>query len=297
MAINLIRRLLQIQWVHRLLVAAGVRFVYRSIRNTILFLKYGNIKRITIEDLRVCYSTEDEASKRFFNDKYWFGDLFEKEITLHMITALRKSRCFIDVGANMGFYSILFAKLTEKHGGVSHAIEMDLENVGRMVKSIRLNNLTNVVTHHLAIGDHNGEVEYYRRGSELNTLMVTEKDRSHEKVTVQMRTMDEFVQENRLEPDAIKIDVEGAEFLVLSGMHDTLRKKDLKVYCEIHLHRGSGSLHAFGHSVEEVVAIFKEHGFLLKLLRLRSDSQYEERYIQSAAEITESCMLFASREA
>ena len=270
--------------------------MYRSTRRAALFFMFGNIKEIQIEGLKIKYSTRDDASKRFFNDAYWFGELFEKKITLHMIDAVKQSKCFIDIGANMGFYSILLARLTEKNGGIVHAVEMDLDNLNRLKESIKLNNLSNVLTHHLAMGDYDGTVEYYRRGSELNTLKVVDRDRPYEKAVVQISTLDSFIQENNIEPDVIKIDVEGAEFLVLSGMHDTLRNKVLKVYCEVHLHQGSGSLHSFGHRVEDVFSIFEDHGFRLKLLKLRSDSQYEEKYIQSAADITESCMLFAFRE-
>lgn len=289
-----INRWLEKTWVHNILVALGFRFLYRSIRNIVLFIKYGNKKEIYIDGLKLIYSTKDEASKRFFNHKYWFGDLFEKEVTLHMINTLKEDcKCFIDIGANMGFYSILAAKLIEPKGGICHAIDMDMENINRIINSIRLNNFSNLVTYHVAIGDSNKTVEYYRRGSELNTLKVSKEDRQYKTVEVQMVTLDEFVKKNNLDPDVIKIDVEGAEFLVLSGMSSLLGKKDLKVYCEVHLHHGSGSLDSFGHTVGDVFSVFQQNGFRIKLLQLRSDSRYEEKNILSSEEITESSMLFA----
>jgi FkbM family methyltransferase len=259
-------------------------------------MKYGNTKKLNIDGLKVVYSTRDEASKRFFNHEYWFGDLFEKEVTLHMINTLRNSRCFIDVGANMGFYSILAAKMLAPNGGVVHAIEMDLENVKRIRESIKLNDVSNLVIHQLAIGNCSKMVNYYQRGSELNTLQVNVEDGHYKTVSVEMTTLDEFVEKYTVDPDVIKIDVEGAEFLVLSGMRNLLRKKDLKIYCEVHLHPGSGSLRSFGHTVDNVFSVLQQNGFHMKLLQLRRDSGYEGKNILSSGEITESSMLFAWKQ-
>ncbi len=288
---------LRIPWVHRLFVLTGVRYMYRLAQRLFLFMRYGNSKKLHIGDLKVKFWTKDEVSKRIFNDKYWFGELHEKEVTLHMIDSVRNCRCLVDVGANLGFYSVLWAKLTEKCGGVVHAIEMDGDNLNRLKKTVRLNNIANIVPHQLAIGHRNGMAEYYLRGSALNSLKVGDSCSSFGKARVEMSTLDAFTKRNGLDPDVVKIDVEGAEFLVLSGMKRLLQKDNLKVYCEIHLHKGIGSLCSFGHTVKDLFELFRKNGFQMKLLRLRSDSLYKERIIQSAEEITESSMIFAWKNA
>lgn len=289
---ELIRRHLRL---HHLLRVTGVRSLYQVVHETVSSLKYGRQRRVVVSDVELLFSVRDDASRDFFFHPYWFGELYEKEVTVRLAKQLRECQCFVDVGAHMGFYTILAAKMMADRGGVVHAIEMDIDNIRRTRESVDLNRLDNVVIHHVAVGDRIGTAEYYRCGSPVNSLVVTPNHQElYTRTTVRMTTLDTLTEQTGIEPDIVKIDVEGAEYLVLRGMENLLKQSHLKIYCEVHLHQGGrGSLSASGHTVQEVFDLLKHHGFLVKQLPLRQDSHCEGGVVQSASEIVESTMLYA----
>ncbi|MFH1633731.1 MAG: FkbM family methyltransferase [Chloroflexota bacterium] len=104
--------------------------------------------------------------------------------------------------------------------------------------------------------------------------------------------------DNRMQyPDMVKIDVEGAEFLVLKGMKRIMAKDHLKIYCELHLHSGDGSIYSFGHTPLDVVGLLLDYGFTIRGLPLRQDSHYRETAIdlEVVSNLKESVMLFAEK--
>lgn len=114
----------------------------------------------------------------------------------HLANRLEECDCFVDVGANLGYYSVLAGKILATRGGVVHAVEMDDENAERIRKNLRINDLNNVVVHQVALGNSHGSVEYYWCNSLRNTLEVSPEERDqYLKSRVPITTMDSFIQE------------------------------------------------------------------------------------------------------
>lgn len=279
----------------RLLVSLGARHAYHAAHELRMLLRYGRAKDVRIDGLQLRFATLDDASRSFFNHPYWFGELFEQNVALHILDRLRSCTCFVDVGANMGFYTIMASKAMPADATV-HAVEMDAPNVRRLQASVALNELHNVIVHQTALGDHHGVVEYYECGSEVNTLEVgPDKRHLYRQVSVPMVTLDSLIAQYQLSPEIVKIDVEGAEYLVLLGAQNLLQREHVQIYCEVHLHQGRGSLGAFGHSIDEVFSLLKRHGFQIKQLALRKDSRIEEIEINDPGQLSESVMLYAAK--
>lgn len=141
-----------------------------------------------------------------------------------------------DVGADIGFFSVLSAGLVGPAGRVE-AFEPVAASADAVRANAALNGLENVSVHRVAVSDHDGS----------ETLLVqAEHSWSHlldraphasadERVSVQLISLDERIAQGVLPaPDVVKIDVEGSEGAVLRGLSRTLRTHPVAVICELH---------------------------------------------------------------
>ena len=92
--------------------------------------------RLTIDDISVLFSTEDEYSKRWFFPRYEGGKIHEQQVTELVLETARKSRCFVDVGTNLGWYTCLVSRCTLQ--GVVYAFEMDDLNYALLKENLRI---------------------------------------------------------------------------------------------------------------------------------------------------------------
>lgn len=103
--------------------------IYHMIRESTLYLRLRGTKKVVIDGVEMVFSLRDPQSRVFFYHPFFRGELYEKSVTHHLVERLKASRCFVDVGANIGFYTVLAGKLLDPLGGVVHAIEMDFDNI------------------------------------------------------------------------------------------------------------------------------------------------------------------------
>jgi FkbM family methyltransferase len=190
--------------------------------------KYQSIKMfaVTINGVKVQFSTENEYSNSWFFPRYAGGKIHEKKVTEMLIKVLDSAKCFVDIGANLGWYTCLACKHMPQ--GIVYGFEMDDLNFAFLQKNIAINSCTNVEVHNLAISDSSGVLSYKResnRPSPLFRLTSGDTDKnSAGLVSVSSITLDDFFKSKELMPDVIKIDVEGAEMNVLRGMRRITRR-------------------------------------------------------------------------
>lgn len=143
---------------------------------------------------------------------------------LARVSRLRRTDYFLDIGANSGFYSIMFA--TKNLADTIIAFEPDPGNFGHLAANLFLNGLSNrIKALPVALGDREGDVLLYE-GAKWNRgeSTIAEPDQTPKEITHVVRQT-RFDQEFDLKGKAIvlKIDVEGYEFHTLSGLEQTLR--------------------------------------------------------------------------
>ena len=134
----------------------------------------------------------------------------------------------IDIGANVGFYTNLSSKLIGAHGKVL-AIEPNPFVFSLLESNTKRNKLDNAILYNgvataetgiYALNATEGCPEY----SSLGTIIHPHAPKEIKKISVQGETIDNLVSEYKLSPILLKIDVEGAEGIVLSGAQKILKK-------------------------------------------------------------------------
>lgn len=78
--------------------------------------------------------------------------LWERETTLFFMKFIKQGMCVVDIGAHIGYYTILFSSLVGKEGKV-YAFEPEIKNYNILLHNLRINNAVNVIPENLAIYD------------------------------------------------------------------------------------------------------------------------------------------------
>lgn len=131
---------------------------------------------------------------------------------------LREGDLFLDIGANIGSYTLLASKVC---GSDSIAFEPDPLTFSRLEANIEVNDLSlKVHAHRMALFDRCGEINFSVGGDTTNHIIEGEGGQ-----TVRCERLDDILKGRS--PTAIKIDVEGAEIAVLRGAKQTLRSPSL----------------------------------------------------------------------
>lgn len=214
-----------------------------------------------------CNPTSFVARKLF-----WEGmDGFEAVMARLFVKIIRESQVFLDVGANIGYYSLLAAALNAELN--IYSFEPAPAVYAYLKKNIEINNF-NVQAEQKAISDKAGHLEFFvsrnpkyvdiadEHLTSTGSFDKQQADRTSLLETIQVETMtlDDYVVQNNITwIDVIKLDTEATEHLVLAGAQHVL--KDLKpiIFCEV----------LPGKVEREIEAAFKKHGYLM--YRLGSD--------------------------
>lgn len=179
--------------------------------------------------------------------------VYEPELVKLSLRFLDRKKDVIDVGANIGFYSVLFAKNLSSDNRVI-AIEPTKEGIKRLRHNLLLNEVNQTVeVFEGAASDNNMDalietIEGKEEYSSLGDIKYPglENERAI-KDKVKCITLDSLVKEKQLSPGFLKIDVEGSEYLVMQGARNTLstfRPVILSEVCEEYLQKSGTSVKA-----------------------------------------------------
>jgi len=164
--------------------------------------------------------------------------MHEKTIVNLVKNEIKKGDVVIDIGAHIGYYTVLFAKLVGPEGKV-FAFEASPTNFEILKKNISVNGYKNVILNNKAVSDKNGKLTLYITGrtSTENFLFKPENftDSSKIKQTVEIDsiTLDDYFQDFNGEINFLKMDISGAEPRVMKGMSSILNKNNsLKIQQE-----------------------------------------------------------------
>jgi FkbM family methyltransferase len=157
----------------------------------------------------------------------WLGS-YELEMQKRVAKEVKRGDVFYDVGANVGFYSLLAARLTDP--GPVYAFEPVPTNLGYLRKHLELNRIQNVEIIEVAISDEVGIASFEVEGSRAMGRL-----RNSGSARVRTSTLDTLLHDEKVAPpDCIKMDIEGAELRALLGARECFARYRPKLFLATH---------------------------------------------------------------
>lgn len=153
----------------------------------------------------------------------------ESEQTDRFVRELKPGQVFFDVGANVGYYSILASRLVGRTGKVV-AFEPVVRNISYLQRHVELNNAENVRILPFAVSAESGLLSF---STGPNSAMGSIDAGGGGDMLVSAVTLDEIAGLMGIKPDLLKIDVEGAEMDVFAGAEKVLASKP-KIFLSTH---------------------------------------------------------------
>jgi FkbM family methyltransferase len=167
----------------------------------------------------------------------------------------------LDVGSNIGLYTIFISKLVGPNGKVI-AFEPDPELYSLLRQNCELNNCTNVESYNLALSDRQDRLTLRKQifNSGDNTLGSNSSDRFRQNVEIEAVAIDEFLP--NLRPSLVKIDVQGWELKALSGMQRMLTLGDgIDVFFEF----WPDGFHRAGYGADDLTSFLHKLDFQISM--------------------------------
>lgn len=177
-------------------------------------------------------------------------DLFDYEDSLFLIHFLNEKDTFLDIGANVGHFTLLASGISKCN---SIAIEPIPDTYSKLVENVKLNGLGKKVnTLNIGVSDKNGELYFSTDHDTVNHIV----NESYEKKTsVSVKTIDDLIDGNSIQ--AMKIDIEGFEWFALKGGTHLLESDELLVI----ITELNGSGDKYGIKDEDVDHLLRQNGF------------------------------------
>lgn len=161
----------------------------------------------------------------------------EPEQQAWLVKNIKEGDVVYDIGANIGFFALLCAKLTGASGQVE-AFEPNPICADACRSNIALNGFNHANVHDIALSDLEGEVSFYfpQNATAVGRILTTQlQSEGGSTFNVRTDTIDNYIRKNGLRsPDLLIIDVEGHEIQVLEGAHDTIKRHLPVINCEVH---------------------------------------------------------------
>jgi FkbM family methyltransferase len=238
------------------------RFLAKSNRG-----KYAALARLAMGTLRVpavpvrlpfgawWLAGRGTLDERLLNGKFETSELRFVE------SYLQPGMTVLDIGAHHGLYSLLAAQRVGKNGRV-RSFEPSPRECKFFRQNLRINRCRNVQIENFALGSGPGRAELFLvEGAEdvCNSLRPPAAEVKTTKVSVEVRPLDEYLEERKIEKvDFIKLDVEGAELEVLRGAKRLLSSASRPVIlAEVQDIRTA----SWGYRAAEIIRYLEEFGF------------------------------------
>ncbi len=152
--------------------------------------------------------------------------VYEANTIRHIVAMIKSGRfgeepVFIDVGANIGAYSLVLAKLAP--AGTVYAFEPNSKALRYLKNNILLNDLRNVLVFEHGLSNITGEAVLFN--DSMTQASIHKKGADGKCETIELKRLDDVCLENRINKvDLIKIDVEGHDLEVLKGADQIIRE-------------------------------------------------------------------------
>lgn len=249
-----------------------------GLRNSLYFLIYNKLKPkgvvlMNIEGNKMYVNADD----RGIAPMLLMDGVMEKYETELFKKMIKEGMVVVDIGANIGYFTLIAAKLVGK-SGIVYAFEPEPTTYELLCRNIELNNYTNIVSIQKAVSNKQGKIGFWvdKAGIAISSIA---KDNvlafsrapvdglSEEPISIEIETitLDEFFKNLSNKIDFIKIDTQGAEGLIIDGAETVLRGNNLKIAMEF----WPDGLRNLGTDPLQLLQKVQKYGFKIKLINER----------------------------
>ncbi len=225
------------------------RFIYKNI-----FLKL-KPNFIEINGMRLYLPKQDISTEKMMVKR-----TYEPIETKQIIKNIIQNDIVVDIGSNIGYYTILVSRIVGDKGKV-YAFEPNKEILPILKKNIEINSCKNVSIIQKAVSEKNGRIKFYLMEENKAQSSTYKSGESNEEVEVDSVSLDKFFS-GKKKPNFIKMDIEGGELNALKGAKKLL-KKNIKIFLEYKPLK----LKRQGLDPEEIKKILMDNKFKIKRLK------------------------------
>jgi FkbM family methyltransferase len=222
-----------------------VQLVRYAVGQLLAYSGVGQYLSFTRHSYRIFLTKSPVAMVMFgYKDEERQEEIFGKQV-------IQKNDIVIDIGANIGTFSLAVASLVGETGKV-FAFEAHSKTFSYFLKNIKANSYKNITAYNLALGEKEGELHFSSDSNDDVNHVIKSGG-----LKVPVTTLDripEIVKEKRIQ--VIKLDVEGYEIFVLEGAKETLTKTKY-VYFEVY----EPNVKEYNYHVEEIYDFLIAEGF------------------------------------
>ena len=196
---------------------------------------------------------------------------------------IKENDILLDIGANIGYYSIIAASIIKK--GKIYAFEPEPHNYDLLTRNIKINGYNNIIPVQKVVSNFNGKVKMYIDNKNTGSHSLSQENVANLKNYLEVNSikLDDYLEGiNQRKVDIIKMDVQGAESQVIDGLTKTLHHNtSIKIIMEFW---PKGLINMEINPIKFLQKI-KTLGFKIAVL----DEANEKIIKLSIAEIVESC--------
>lgn len=178
-------------------------------------------------------------------------ELFKKEI--------KSGDVVLDIGANIGYYTLIATKLVGEHGKV-FAFEPDPTNFALLEKNVKLNGYKNVILVQKAVSNKTDKLRLYLCEDNKGDYRIYDSRDGRQSIEIESIRLDDYFKNDDGKIDFIKMDIQGSEGWAIQGMRLLLqRNKNVKIIMEF----WPAGLRKCGIEPEKLLKSLIEYGFNL----------------------------------
>ncbi|CAD7804044.1 hypothetical protein CHRY9390_01167 [Chryseobacterium aquaeductus] len=198
--------------------------------------------------------------------KIFTDGIYEKEIVDDIVNHLSIDKIMLDIGSNIGQHSLLSSRYCKQ----IYAFEPMPTVFNQFNESIRKNNIKNIETFNIGIGDKKEDKEFYFIKNHAGaSSFIDRKNSNTEKILLKIDTLKNILGNTKF--DVVKIDVEGFEAVVILGNKEIILKNRPVIFLEFDRPSIENCL---SYSSNQLFEFFIENKFVIYSRKLSKDINF-----------------------
>lgn len=251
---------------------------------------------LNLPGVDVTFCTDDFLSTAcFYQQSQVENYIYEPMITKLLVGRLKGCRCFADVGANLGYFTTIAAKVRPDIPIYGFEMDETLQPIIR--RNLERNGITNATLVNAAVGQDQ-QVFPYTPHPYSFLSMVSGIPTGPVELKLMARTirLDDYFADEPLKPDLMKVDIDGSEMAMLRGSEELLAQPGLEMFLEVHTYH----LPLFGSTTAEVLEFLRHRDYrCFRLVGFRESDRVRVEDVSDRPEVLDTRtgdMLYVTRD-